>query len=920
MSIKKPLILTIDDDPECQRLIKTFLEIENYDVLTADNAEDGKTTIDTRRPDLILLDILMPDMNGYEFCEEFRKEEEEDYHPPIIFLSALDEMEDKARAFQVGASDYIQKPITKKTLLNKVWINLTRSFEWMQVASGAMPLGQVLTSDYFDKFRDFLKNQLNFDEETKEKIDSLDILQPYDMAEILEINSRHMAQYIAAFLHLKYVQVVIPETINTEILGAQFCRAHFLVPIKRSGSTGTDFVMSNPFNWELIDTLDQVSKGDNYRIFISEPQNVLSFFSESKKTGSKEKEVVFSISTGHVEDDSVIFGEVNEELDVETSKYPNPVKYIANKIIYKAAMERASDIHIESKQTSVVIRFRVDGELMDILTVKTATGNMVLNHFKTVAGMDITERLLPQDGSVDTKVGDRAFRLRLATTSTPDGESMIIRMLEPTANVLKLNDLGMTKDQMKKMVELAKTPSGLILVVGPTGSGKTTTIYSLIGSIDTQARSLCTVEDPVEYRIPHANQQQINLKRGVTFEKLLKSIVRQDPDVLFLGETRDDYTAKMAIDFSSTGHLTITTMHTKNAVAALFRMERLGVDRAAMADAIIGIVAQRLIKKPCRYCREIVNITPKEIKLLEPFTDNIPSEVVVTNGCLKCNNTGYRGREGVYEVLIITPQISKQIREGVSVLEIRDYLRSEGAYLIVEHVLDKVRDKIFTIKDAYQQVLREEKEQIVESRNRILDRTSVTQSEQSVQSSVPGDNLSHPEPRGNYSMPGRGKAQTKPLSTENDSVPETIRPEKSTSNIMRTPSRETAKADSNSKKQKSILLIDDDVNVRNLLKHYIAKQGYDVHVVEDGVHALLIIGERTFDLIISDINMPNLDGFKLLQIMKQQKIDIPLIFLTSRHEEECEEKGLNMGAADYIVKPIRFPVLRLRIKKILGEM
>ena len=885
MSIKKPLILSIDDDPECQRLIKTFLMAENYDVITTDNANNVKNIISTQKPDLILLDILMPDMNGYEFCEEFRKEEDSDYHPPIVFLSALDELEDKAKAFQVGASDYIQKPIKKKTLLDKVWINLTRSFEWIQVANGAIPLGQVLTADYFDKFNDFLKNQLNFDEETKEKIDGFDLSQPYNVAKLLEINDRNMAQYIAAFLHVKYLQVIIPGTLNTEILGAQFCRANLVIPIKETYAAGTDFVLSNPFNWELIDTLDQVSKGNNYRIFITEPGNVLSFFKETNKMGSKENEVVFSMDHEQGDGEDVIFGEKEVELDIELAQYPNPVKYIANKIIYKAVMERASDIHIESKQSTVAVRFRVDGELQDVLSVKRATGNMILNHFKSVGGLDISEKLLPQDGSVDTKVGERAFRLRLATTSTPDGESMIIRMLEPHAKILKLGDLGMTRDQTRNIVDLAKTPSGLILVVGPTGSGKTTTIYSLIGSIDSTARSLCTVEDPVEYRIPHANQQQINLKRGVTFEKLLKSIVRQDPDVLFLGETRDDYTAKMAIDFSSTGHLTMTTMHTKNAVAALFRLERLGVGRAAMADAIIGIVAQRLIKKPCRYCREIVNIGPKDVKLLEPFTDDIPSEVVIINGCLKCNNTGYHGREGVYEILTITPEIAKHIREGVSVLEIRNFLRSKGAYLIVDNALDKLRDKVFTVDDVYQQVLREEKEQVIDSRNRILGRTSAFSDSEPAQTVIQTAEPVQPTPK------------KKSVSSEKE---------------------DEKKSDPNRKKK--ILLIDDDVNLRNLLQHYIKKQGYDVQVVDDGVNALLLLGDNEFDLIISDINMPNLDGVKLLKIMKSHKIHVPLIFLTARNEEKFEVECLELGAADYIVKPVKFPVLRLRMKRILGEM
>ena len=898
MNTKNPLILSIDDDPECRRLIKTFLTAADYDVITANDVETAKTIIDAEKPDLILLDILMPGMSGYDFCIKFRKEEQTGYHPPIVFLSALEEVEDRAKAFQAGASDYIEKPIKKQTLLDKVWINLSRSFEWSQVEDGNVTLGQVLSNDYYDKFKEFLETQLNFNDDVIDKIHKNEFAEPYDLAEMINVNNRHMAQYIAAFMQLKYLQVIVPETIKTDVIGAQFCKTNLVIPIRGESDFGVDFVLSNPFNWELIDVLDQMVQGDSYRIFIIEPQIILTFFSDRKKTGFKGTEVIFDINLEEEINDDVIYGPLEvEELDVESSIHSNPVKYIANKIIYKAVVERASDIHIEAKQDSSAVRFRVDGELLDILTVKKATGSMVLNHFKTVGGLDIAEKLLPQDGSVDTKVGDRSFRLRLATTSTPDGESMIIRMLEPHAKVLQLESLGMTHAQRQKIVDLAKTPSGLVLVVGPTGSGKTTTIYSLIGMVDCHSRSLCSVEDPVEYRIPYANQQQINLKRGVTFETLLKSIVRQDPDVLFLGETRDNYTAKMAIDFSSTGHLTLTTMHTKNSVAALFRLERLGVDRAAMADAIIGIVAQRLIRKPCPYCKEIVNISNEEIELLEPFTDDIPSEVVTVNGCLKCNNTGYYGREGVYEILTITPEIARKIRDGVSVLGIRDFLRKKGEYLVVDHALEKVRDKIFTVKDAYQYVLREEREQVIESRSdmqgevKIEDFANLEQNTPTLESQLP--------------IPA-------PII---EPVVKEVAPEQQNHS-----SEITNKVESKTKTNKSILLIDDDINIRNLLQHFIAKMGYEVNTADDGVGALIALGDATFDLIISDVNMPNLDGFKLLKIMRQQKIDIPLIFLTSRNEEACETEGLILGAADYIVKPIRFPVLKLRIKKILGEL
>ena len=281
-----------------------------------------------------------------------------------------------------------------------------------------------------------------------------------------------------------------------------------------------------------------------------------------------------------------------------------PVIKLADSIVEKAVTQRASDIHLEPKATQSVVRFRIDGEMQEMFTMKKKLGAQVISRFKALAGLDIAERRRPQDGAVESTIDGRTFKMRLATTSTPDGECLIIRLLEPEARVKMLQELGMNEEQTRILEGLATRDHGLILIVGPTGSGKTTTIYSVLGNIDCQTRSLISVEDPVEYRIPFANQQQVNEKAGITYESLLRSVMRQDPDIMYQGEVRDNYSAKMAMDFASTGHLTITSMHTANATTAIFRLERLGISRAIMADSIICVVAQRLIKKLCIHCKK----------------------------------------------------------------------------------------------------------------------------------------------------------------------------------------------------------------------------------------------------------------------------------------------------------------------------
>lgn len=384
------------------------------------------------------------------------------------------------------------------------------------------------------------------------------------------------------------------------------------------------------------------------------------------------------------------------------------------------------------------------------------------------------------------------------------------------------------------------------MIVGPTGSGKITTVYSLLHRMDYKKRSIISVEDPVEYRIPFINQEQVREKGKVTFEALLKSVVRQDPDVLFLGEIRDNYSATIAMNFASTGHLTLTSLHTSNATTAIFRLERLGIDRETMADSFIGITAQRLLKKLCPYCKETVPISEKEKKMLLSYTDEIPQKVAHPVGCPRCNNTGYYGREGIYEVLNFDSEISEMVHSNLSISEIRSFARKRGDYLISHHALEKVKSLIFSPRDVYKQVLVEE-----------IDFRKVT-----------------PE----------------------IIVPKAQLPKEKKEDI------------------RQILVAEDDKVTRVLISRLLENSGYIVTTAEDGIDALLRMGEAQYDLILSDISMPNLDGFKLLEMKNQKGIETPVIFLTAKERAEDEKRGFELGAVDYIKKPIQKEALLSRVK------
>ena len=364
----------------------------------------------------------------------------------------------------------------------------------------------------------------------------------------------------------------------------------------------------------------------------------------------------------------------------EDSANSAPAIRLVNSIIERAVTERASDIHLEPREEEMHIRMRIDGLLRDVLSVPRNIQNSVISRMKIISGMNIAEKRVPQDGRFNVKVKDRDIDLRVSSLPTVYGEKLVARLLDKSGGNISREGVGITGSDSDRLDEMLRARSGTILIAGPTGSGKSTTMYAMIGELNTTEVNLVTLEDPVEYNVSGVNQVQINDKAGLTFASGLRSILRQDPDIICVGEIRDGETAEIAMRAAMTGHLVISTVHTNDAVGAIERLEDIGVEPFLIGSALRGVISQRLVRRVCPRCREEYDPTEKELQDL-----NIEPEPGMKfyrgKGCEECFNTGYRGRAGVFEMLTISDKVRDCIHTSAPRADLEAELKNSGRYV-----------------------------------------------------------------------------------------------------------------------------------------------------------------------------------------------------------------------------------------------
>lgn len=453
-------------------------------------------------------------------------------------------------------------------------------------------------------------------------------------------------------------------------------RQYQIVPL-----TGDDEVVvvatSDPYNTEALDQL-RLCYGRRIEFVLTPPEEIARAINAIRTSLMSDR----SSELSKTDDGESSEGETELKIDVTDAEDDDaPIIRFVNAIIFKASTERASDVHIECFEDHVKVRFRIDGVLYDVGQEEKSFQSAIISRIKVMAGLNIAEKRLPQDGRISIKIAGKDVDIRVSTVPTQFGERVVMRLLDKTATVLDLETVGLMGKKLTILERLIQKPNGIVLVTGPTGSGKTTTLYSCLTRINTPNKNILTVEDPIEYQLDGIGQMQVSPKIDFTFASGLRAILRQDPDVVMVGEIRDAETAEIAIQASLTGHLVFSTLHTNDAAGAVTRLIDMGIEPFLVSSSLLAVMGQRLVRKLCNSCKVPYEISDEELNELGLPLSEVTSRAVFKRGdegCEQCQHTGYSGRSGIHELLVVTDKVKSLILQRLDSGTIKNAAVEEG--------------------------------------------------------------------------------------------------------------------------------------------------------------------------------------------------------------------------------------------------
>ncbi|MCK5708411.1 MAG: Flp pilus assembly complex ATPase component TadA [Candidatus Aureabacteria bacterium] len=476
----------------------------------------------------------------------------------------------------------------------------------------------------------------------------------------------------------------------TELVNEELAKKFIVFPVFSIGNTLT-VTMADPTDIVALDQIRVNADDDDIEIepCISSKKDILEAINKHYRATDAMQGIVDSI------------GESTPGEFLSDGEAESPVTKLVNVIIKQAVTDNASDIHIEPEETFLRVRFRIDGILYEIPELPKHLQASIISRLKVISNLDIAETRVPQDGHFKMNVDGKPMDARISTVPTVFGENVVIRLLNPANITLQLEDLGFNEESLMKFETMISNPYGVILTTGPTGSGKTTTLYATLNRVNSIEKNVITIEDPVEYNIGLVRQIPVNLKTGLTFARGLRATLRQDPDIVMVGEIRDTETAEICVQAALTGHLVFSTLHTNDSTGALARLINMGVEPFLISSSIVGIIAQRLVRKICDFCKESYVPSPAVIKKWGLETDsNGKVTLYKGTGCPECRETGYKGRRGIYEVLTIDDDIRHMVIEGKSSHEIKSFaIKEKGLKVLAVDGIEKVKLGITTLEE-----------------------------------------------------------------------------------------------------------------------------------------------------------------------------------------------------------------------------
>ena len=675
-----------------------------------------------------------------------------------------------------------------------------------------------------------------------------------------EVDDVTMAKALSAQLKLPFVRITdksIPKEI-TSLVPPDMANNYQLIPL-RIENKRLIVAMANPLEQYAFDDLRFVTQMP-LDIVIAPEGDMSSAIARHYPKGDIEKE--FGFEDSFRESVEIIRKPEKEDKDIEDildlAERP-PVVRFTNAVLADALKLNASDIHIEPQKAELVIRYRMDGIMREIMKTDRHIHAPFVSRIKVLSNMDISIKRKPQDGKAQIRYNLKVYDLRVSTIPTSYGETVTIRILNPDMGNFKIDRLGLLEKDVEKFTNAIGRPQGIILVTGPTGSGKSSTLYACLNRLNSRTVNIITVEDPVEYDIEGINQVQINPRAGITFAAGLRSILRQDPDIVMVGEIRDSETASIAFQAAQTGHLVLSTLHTNDAPSAVIRLFDLGVEPYMCASSLNAILGQRLVRRVCENCMAMDVPSPQTMRRLPPeFSGDYT--FYKGAGCEECQYSGYRGRLAIFELLAITPSLKEIILPDVSTIALQKVAEKEGFTTLFYDGLNKARQGLTTIDEVFRVAAPEDKE-------------------------IPA----------------------KPTEKATDSGRE--------EDVRRAVSKASPDG------EVTVLVADDSEDMLKLIQHKLEPEGYLIITAKNGLEALKLAVRVRPDLIITDYIMPVMDGITLIRKLKSQIETrfIPIMMLTAKNDVDSEIEVIDAGADDYLTKPVNSKRLTARVNRILTK-